>query len=78
MSGNTFVCARRRNDQRRMEAAAATASSTVHNESLHRENEQRLADMIRLREQQDQGVYSPLPRVTTATATATSITYTKQ
>lgn len=61
---NRFVCGMRKYDQHKISA------STPNNPALYRENEKQFEDLLRLRQQQDQGIYSapivPLPIISTA------------
>ena len=60
---NRFVCGMRKYDQHKISA------TTSNNPALYRENEKQLEDLLRLRQQQDQGIYStpliPLPIAST-------------
>ena len=52
---NPFTCGIRKYDQHKQ------SSNTPSNQALHRENEHRLEQLLELRKQQDQGVYSAIP-----------------
>lgn len=52
--GTKFVCGMRRFDKH------FVASDRPQNQQLHNETEKQLAEMIRLREQQDQGIFTPI------------------
>ena len=52
--GTKFVCGMRRFDKH------SVASDRPQNQQLHNETEKQLADLIRLREQQDQGIFTPV------------------
>lgn len=53
-SGTKFVCGMRRFDKH------LTANERPQNQQLHNETEKQLTDLIRLREQQDQGIFAPI------------------
>lgn len=52
--GTKFVCGMRRFDKH------SIANERPQNQQLHNETEKQLADLIRLREQQDQGIFAPI------------------
>jgi len=52
--GTKFVCGMRRFDKH------SVANDRPQNQQLHNETEKQLAEMIRLREQQDQGIFTPV------------------
>ena len=78
---NAFVCGMRKYDQHKISA------NTPNNAALHRENEKQLEELLRLRQQQDQGIYSVptilpsisttpvIPTVSIPTSNPTNITY---
>ena len=61
--GNRFACGIRRFEKHTFEPNRPS------NQELHNENETRLSDLLRAREQQDQAFFPPQ----TATATATAV-----
>lgn len=52
---NPFVCGMRKYDQHKI------STNSPNNPALYRENEKQLEDLLRLRQQQDQGIYSAVP-----------------
>ena len=64
--GNRFACGIRRFEKHTFEPNRPS------NQELHNENETRLSDLLRAREQQDQAFFPPQTATATATATATT------
>lgn len=52
--GTKFLCGMRRFDKH------SVSNERPQNQQLHNETEKQLADLIRLREQQDQGIFTPI------------------
>lgn len=57
--GTKFVCGMRRFDKH------SNSNERPQNQQLHSETEKQLTDLIRIREQQDQGIFSPIPVLST-------------
>ena len=58
-NGNRFLCGMRRFDKHKIQ------STSPDNKELHNENEKRLSELIKLRNQQDQGIFqASIPSVT--------------
>ena len=65
---NSFTCGIRKYDQHKI------SSNTPSNQLLHQESERKLEQILELRKQQDQGIYSTLsPPVLTSTPTSTPV-----
>lgn len=54
---NPFVCGMRKYDQHKI------STNAPNNPVLYRENEKQLEELLRLRQQQDQGIYTPVPQI---------------
>ena len=55
MSGGAFICGMRRFDKHKV------ANDKPTNVSMHNEQQQKLSELLRLREAQDKGVFVPIP-----------------
>jgi len=58
MSGGAFICGMRRFDKHKM------ANDKPTNVLMHNEQQQKLSELLRLREAQDKGVFSPIQSTT--------------
>lgn len=71
MSGNRFQCGMRRFDKHKV------ANDKPTNLSIHNEQQQKLSELLQLREEQDKGIFVPIPSMTIVQAVplSSSISY---
>jgi hypothetical protein len=65
MSGNRFQCGMRRFDKHKV------ANDKPTNLSMHNEQQQKLSELLQLREEQDKGIFHPVPSMTIVPAAPT-------
>ena len=58
MSGNRFQCGMHRFDKHKV------ANDKPTNLSMHNEQQQKLSELLQLREEQDKGIFVPIPSMT--------------